>query len=95
MRDEILKLGFGFLLVVAVLASDLSSAADKIPIVIGHRGASGFRPEHTLAAYRVAITQGADFIEPDLVPTKDGYLIARHGPICHRRSRFLLSPTGS
>ncbi|MGH8656880.1 MAG: hypothetical protein ACREYE_33960 [Gammaproteobacteria bacterium] len=42
MRDEILKLGFGFLLVVAVFASDLSSAADKIPIVIGHRGAVAF-----------------------------------------------------
>jgi len=49
-----------------------------IPIVIGHRGASGFRPEHTLAAYELAIQQGADFIEPDLVATKDGVLIARH-----------------
>ncbi|MBF2063775.1 MAG: esterase-like activity of phytase family protein [Calothrix sp. C42_A2020_038] len=48
------------------------------PIVIGHRGASGERPEHTLAAYKLAIAQGADFIEPDLVPTKDGILIARH-----------------
>jgi len=47
-------------------------------IVIAHRGASGFRPEHTLEAYRVAILQGADFIEPDLVPTRDGFLIARH-----------------
>jgi len=47
-------------------------------IVIAHRGASGERPEHTLAAYRLAIEQGADFIEPDLVPTRDGVLIARH-----------------
>ncbi|MGH8025214.1 MAG: glycerophosphodiester phosphodiesterase family protein, partial [Pseudoxanthomonas sp.] len=47
-------------------------------IVIAHRGASGYRPEHTLAAYRLAIQQGADFIEPDLVATKDGVLIARH-----------------
>ena len=47
-------------------------------IVIGHRGASGYRPEHTLAAYELAIRQGADFIEPDLVATKDGVLIARH-----------------
>ncbi len=47
-------------------------------IVIGHRGASGYRPEHTLAAYKLAIRQGADFIEPDLVATKDGVLIARH-----------------
>lgn len=49
-----------------------------IPIVIAHRGASGLRPEHTLAAYELAIAQGADYIEPDLVMTRDGVLIARH-----------------
>lgn len=48
------------------------------PIVIAHRGASGYRPEHTLEAYEMAIGMGADFIEPDLVSTKDGVLIARH-----------------
>lgn len=48
------------------------------PIVIAHRGASGYLPEHTLAAYAVAIWQGADYIEPDLVLTRDGELIARH-----------------
>ncbi|TGX55258.1 glycerophosphodiester phosphodiesterase [Sphingomonas gei] len=48
------------------------------PIVIAHRGASGERPEHTLLSYQLAIEQGADFIEPDLVPTKDGVLVARH-----------------
>jgi len=48
------------------------------PLVIAHRGASGDRPEHTLAAYELAIDQGADFIEPDLVVTKDLQLIARH-----------------
>lgn len=48
------------------------------PWVIGHRGASGYLPEHTLAAYQLAIQQGADYIEPDLVSTKDGVLIARH-----------------
>ncbi|MER7275541.1 glycerophosphodiester phosphodiesterase [Dactylosporangium sp. NPDC000244] len=48
------------------------------PLVIGHRGASGHRPEHTLASYRLAIDLGADYIEPDLVPTKDGQLVARH-----------------
>jgi glycerophosphoryl diester phosphodiesterase len=48
------------------------------PIVIGHRGASGHRPEHTLESYRLAIEMGADYIEPDLVPTRDGHLIARH-----------------
>ena len=53
----------------------------KAPIVIGHRGAAGERPEHTLAAYKVGIAGGADFIEPDLVVTKDGVLIARHEPM--------------
>ncbi|WP_082639983.1 MULTISPECIES: glycerophosphodiester phosphodiesterase [unclassified Sphingopyxis] len=48
------------------------------PIVIAHRGASGERPEHTLAGYKLAIDLGADYIEPDLVLTKDGVLIARH-----------------
>ncbi|MDP9443945.1 MAG: glycerophosphodiester phosphodiesterase [Actinomycetota bacterium] len=48
------------------------------PLVIAHRGASGYRPEHTLAAYRLAIRLGADFVEPDLVPTADGVLVARH-----------------
>nr|WP_322657642.1 phytase [Dendronalium sp. ChiSLP03b]MDZ8203938.1 phytase [Dendronalium sp. ChiSLP03b] len=48
------------------------------PLVIGHRGASGSRPEHTLESYKLAIADGADFIEPDLVATKDGYLVARH-----------------
>ena len=48
------------------------------PLVIGHRGASGYRPEHTLAAYALAIELGADYIEPDLVSTRDGVLVARH-----------------
>jgi glycerophosphoryl diester phosphodiesterase len=48
------------------------------PIVIAHRGASGYLPEHTLAAYFVAVQQGADFIEPDLVVTRDRVLVARH-----------------
>ena len=53
-------------------------AADTRPLIIGHRGASGHRPEHTLASYRLAAEMGADFVEPDLVSTKDGVLIARH-----------------
>ena len=48
------------------------------PLVIGHRGASALRPEHTLASYAKAIADGADFIEPDLVATKDGALLIRH-----------------
>ncbi len=50
-------------------------------IVIAHRGASGYRPEHTLASYQLAIEFGADYIEPDLVATRDGHLIARHEPL--------------
>ena len=50
----------------------------RSPIIIAHRGASGHRPEHTLGSYRLAIEMGADFIEPDLVVTKDGVLVARH-----------------
>ena len=48
------------------------------PLVLGHRGASAYRPEHTLASYALAIDQGADFVEPDLVSTKDSFLVARH-----------------
>src|SRR6195952_2344635 len=48
------------------------------PLIFGHRGASGYRPEHTLASYDLAIRQGADVIEPDLVSTKDHQLVARH-----------------
>jgi glycerophosphoryl diester phosphodiesterase len=50
------------------------------PIVIGHRGASGYLPDHTLESYALAIELGADYIEPDLVATKDGVLVARHEP---------------
>lgn len=53
-------------------------AARADPLIIAHRGASGERPEHTLASYERAIDQGADYIEPDLVLTKDGVLVARH-----------------
>ncbi len=48
------------------------------PLIIAHRGASGYLPEHTLAAYALAVRQGADYIEPDLVCTRDGVLVARH-----------------
>jgi glycerophosphoryl diester phosphodiesterase len=78
---------WGLLAVAAMLAacggSDNSPYptlnGDK-PLVIGHRGASGYLPEHTLESYKHAVELGADFIEPDLVATKDGVLIARHEP---------------
>ena len=51
------------------------------PLVIGHRGSAGTLPEHTLEGYKLAIEQGADFVEPDLVLTKDGEMVARHEPM--------------
>jgi glycerophosphoryl diester phosphodiesterase len=74
-------------LMLALLTTTITLApADAAPsdkpkadaLVIGHRGASGYRPEHTLESYRVAIRMGADYVEPDLVSTKDGVLVARH-----------------
>ncbi|MDQ3715963.1 MAG: glycerophosphodiester phosphodiesterase, partial [Actinomycetota bacterium] len=62
----------------AQAAPTADPAANAEILVIGHRGASGYRPEHTLAAYDLAIRMGADYIEPDLVSTKDGVLVARH-----------------
>ncbi|MFF7165739.1 glycerophosphodiester phosphodiesterase [Streptomyces sp. NPDC008086] len=51
------------------------------PTIIGHRGASGYRPEHTLGSYQLALDMGADIVEAgDLVPTKDGHLVCRHEP---------------
>src|SRR5262245_36352106 len=62
----------------AIAAASIVITMSARPIVIAHRGASGHRPEHTLEAYRLAAEMGADFIEPDLVSTRDGVLIARH-----------------
>ena len=56
----------------------MTATIQNKPIIIAHRGASGERPEHTVASYTLAIEQGADYIEPDLVLTKDGVLVARH-----------------
>jgi glycerophosphoryl diester phosphodiesterase len=69
----VVKSATAFVLLAASLAMEPSK-----PLIIGHRGASGHRPEHTLEGYRLAAEMGADFIEPDLVSTKDGVLIARH-----------------
>jgi glycerophosphoryl diester phosphodiesterase len=62
----------------AVLMTTSSAAGESRPFVIAHRGASGYVPEHTLPAYFLAIHQGADYVEPDLVITRDGALVARH-----------------
>lgn len=78
MRTQLLAL----LLAIGLLAPPAVTAAPppvaERAIVIAHRGASADRPEHTLGAYALAIAQGADYVEPDLVITKDGILIARH-----------------
>ncbi len=66
------------LLLAAAAVLALAGSAVAEPIVIAHRGASAYRPEHTAMAYKLAIEMGADFIEPDLVMTKDGVLVARH-----------------
>jgi len=68
----VVKFAAALVLLVASLAIEPAR-----PIIIGHRGASGHRPEHTLEGYRLAAEMGADFIEPDLVSTKDGVLIVR------------------
>uniref|UniRef100_UPI00174CF5BC glycerophosphodiester phosphodiesterase n=1 Tax=Amycolatopsis deserti TaxID=185696 RepID=UPI00174CF5BC len=73
----------GLFLVGAAGATSASQAAPADeeraePVVVGHRGAPGYRPEHTLASYELAYRQGADWVDVDLVPTKDGQLVARH-----------------
>ncbi|MGO1958502.1 MAG: glycerophosphodiester phosphodiesterase family protein [Canibacter sp.] len=59
-------------------ASGAASRPWRVPAIIAHRGASGYRPEHTEAAYRLAFELGADAVEPDVVPTLDGVLVVRH-----------------
>ncbi|HKQ81614.1 MAG TPA: glycerophosphodiester phosphodiesterase [Steroidobacteraceae bacterium] len=74
-------MAIGLLVTGSSAAGDASYAHrgnDREPIVIGHRGASGFVPEHTLVSYYIAMQQGADYVEPDLVSTRDGVLVARH-----------------
>ncbi|WP_159978890.1 MULTISPECIES: glycerophosphodiester phosphodiesterase [unclassified Novosphingobium] len=83
-RRGLIRVGAGAAVAgVALGAAPATAAANDLaqrrkPLVIGHRGCSALRPEHTLASYAKAIQQGADFVEPDLVSTKDGALIARH-----------------
>src|ERR1700679_2960910 len=72
----ILALGGVFMTISPVQAND--SQHPSVPIIIGHRGASGYVPEHTLTSYFIAMQDGADYVEPDLVMTKDGVLVARH-----------------
>ena len=73
--------GVGVLLLAVPVVWALGGGGrEQSPLVIGHRGAAGYLPDHTLEGYALAIKLGADYIEPDLVATKDGHLIARHEP---------------
>jgi glycerophosphoryl diester phosphodiesterase len=74
---RVVTLASWMLIGVSLVAAILPTAASG-RLIVGHRGASGHRPEHTLESYTLAIAMGADVIEPDLVSTKDGVLIARH-----------------
>ena len=71
-----------------VLLAALPRAADAPKQLIAHRGASGYRPEHTLASYRLAMEQHADFVEPDLAVTKDGVLICLHDDTLERTTNI-------
>ncbi len=73
-------------------SDDDQLAPMKTPLVIAHRGAPGYMPEHTLAGYATAIIQGADIIEPDLEMTKDGHLIARHDNILNSTTDVAMHP---
>jgi glycerophosphoryl diester phosphodiesterase len=82
-RPTALLLAAAMLLLGLTQVAGATAAGDRgdgrrLPLVIGHRGASGYRPEHTIASYTLAIELGADYIEPDLVSTKDHVLVARH-----------------
>jgi glycerophosphoryl diester phosphodiesterase len=77
-RRELLASSGALLAMTLTLSAQTAAAASSRPLVIGHRGCSGERPEHTLASYSRAIEQKADFIEPDLVLTRDGVFICRH-----------------
>jgi glycerophosphoryl diester phosphodiesterase len=72
--------GVALMAAAAPAATAYDRSGEEHPLVIGHRGASGYLPEHTLQSYALAIKLGADYVEPDLVATKDGHLIARHEP---------------
>ncbi|XP_059049408.1 uncharacterized protein LOC131844512 [Achroia grisella] len=78
----ILLTGFGVIstsMHVSFLGNDVEREVSECnPLVIAHRGASGYVPEHTLGSYTLALIMGADYIEPDLVMTQDGYLVIRH-----------------
>src|SRR3954466_1787624 len=86
MRNRLAVLTMSGLFVLSTVAVTSASAAGSAgpasagPVIIGHRGAPGYRPEHTLASYELAYRMGVSWVDVDLVPTKDGQLVARHEP---------------
>jgi glycerophosphoryl diester phosphodiesterase len=84
MRTRNVLLGLVALLGIVVVsepvAADSLTPRENKPLVIGHRGSHGYLPSHTLEGYALAIELGADYVEPNLVMTRDGHLIARHEP---------------
>ena len=80
----------------ALAGSRMSIAADApvfpSPLIVGHRGAPGYMPEHTQGSYETAIKLGADFVEPDVVATKDGHLVTRHDPVLTDSTDVLSHP---
>ena len=80
-------------LFVALTCSAAAQSASERPLVIAHRGASQYLPEHTMEAYRLAIRQGADFIEPDLLLTADGIAVARHDRALGATTNIASHPT--
>ncbi len=77
-RTRLLPIAFALLALGTAAHAALPQLRGDAPIVIAHRGASGYLPEHTLGGYELAVKLGADYIEPDLQLTKDGYLVAMH-----------------
>src|SRR5213596_3597900 len=75
-------------LMLFLMAGSFARAADAPKQLIAHRGASGYRPEHTFASYRLAMEQHADFVEPDLAVTKDGVLICLHDDTLERTTNI-------
>jgi glycerophosphoryl diester phosphodiesterase len=77
-RTGLVPIAFALVALGSAAHAQLPQLGGQAPIVIAHRGASGYLPEHTLGGYELAVKMGADYIEPDLQLTKDGYLVAMH-----------------
>lgn len=91
-RRQLLAGGAAAALLTGPRMANAAEPAFKSPLIIGHRGAPGYMPEHTIGSYETAIRLGADFIEPDVVATKDGHLVVRHDPVLADSTDILAHP---